>query len=163
MSEPIQFSLSKRWLIFLAVSLGVSVLLFFSAGLVAGLLLQPTQAARGVLSAELYKQKKPQFAAVNPVAIVRNPSLSADGPQVGPRYPQLTLQVASFEDPARAQSFADSLKRARFPVLPLATMQLGDKTWQTVLVGPYPNWDQAARVAADLQRSYNVDVYVRLR
>ena len=162
MSEPIQFSLSKRWWVFLAISLVISILLFFSAGIVAGMLLRSAQFAAGVSTVALNRQKKPELAAARALTVRRGPSLSEQGPDVGPRYPQLTLQVASFEDPATAHSFGDSLQRAGFPLLPQETIQLANKTWHTVLVGPYANWDQAARVSADIQRSYNVDVYVRM-
>ena len=164
MSAPVHFSLSKRQLIFLGVLLCVSALLFFSAGLVAGLLLPSVQAARGSSSVGSNRQKKPELAAVRTIAVARNspPRASVGPPRVGPGSSQLTLQVASFEDSARAQSFSDSLKRAGFPVLAGGTMQLGDTKWHTVLVGPYNNWDEAAKEAADLQHSYNVDVYVRV-
>ena len=162
MSEPVQFSLSKRQLIFLGVLLCVSVLLIFSAGLVAGLLLPSVRAAGGFSSIELGKQKKPELAAVRTITTVGDPPASEGRPGVEPRSPQLTLQVASFEDSARAQRFSDSLKRAGFPALGAATMQLGDKKCYTVLVGPYTNWDDAAQEAADLQRSYNADVFVRV-
>ena len=111
----------------------------------------------------IIRTEKRIAVAPKPVMVSQVTALPSAGvSEVGPHYPQLLLQVASFEDPVRAQSFADSLKREGFPALALGTMQLGEKTWHTVRVGPYSNWDQASRVAADLQRSYNVDVYVQM-
>ena len=155
MTEPIQFSLSRRSLIVVAVSLVTSVLLFFSAGMVGALLLR--QKPQSPVPT-LFTARKPNLMP-SPPALTRH---TAAKPEARPRTPQLTLQVAAFEDQLKAQSFADSLQRQGFPILSLGTMQLADKTWRTVRVGPYSDWDTASNVASDLQRSYNLDVYVLL-
>jgi cell division septation protein DedD len=154
MTEPLQFSLSRRSLMLVAVSLVTSVLLFFSAGMVGALLLHQKP-----------QSPAPTFFTARKPNLMPSPSPArhpAAKPEARPRTPQLTLQVAAFEDQLKAQSFADSLQRQGFPVLSLGTMQLADKNWRTVRVGPYSDWDTASNVAADLQRSYNLDVYVLL-
>jgi cell division septation protein DedD len=160
MKEPIQFALSKRSLILVASSFVVSVLLIFCAGLAGGILLRkapPVEAA-----SRLDQRRSGESNIVAPPLSTRGSKRSAAELPAGPVNPQLTLQVASFEDPVRAENFADSLRRQGLPVLPVAATPLTGKTWHAVRVGPYANWETASRVASELERSYNLEVYVLL-
>ena len=174
MSQTLDFSIPKGRLLVLLAAVAVTGLLLYSAGILTGTMLSPQWMKNGrqeLFGAPLRARdgasaiSRPLLpegggsaakAAAKPIA-----TKSTAEPEFGPPPPRLVVQVASFNDQFRAQRFADSLKRQRFPVLSLSTMKAGERTWYSVRLGPYADWDSASRASAEVQRSYDVETYVR--
>ncbi|HEX4276003.1 MAG TPA: SPOR domain-containing protein [Bryobacteraceae bacterium] len=96
------------------------------------------------------QEAAPQSAASQPTAVQ-----SEQGPGVA-------IQVASFHMKNNAMRLADILKRQGYgPVLVGESTPNGVDTWHFVQLGPYKEWDEASRIVAELDRSYEVHAYVR--
>jgi cell division septation protein DedD len=175
MSETLDLSIPKNRLAPLSAALVVAALLLFAAGIITGMMLSPQVLTTGrqklpgnPLHAASSQQPSPPAALSSPsppglLAPKTKPTPTKAGrePDLGPPASQLAVQVVSFDDRIRAQSFADSLKRQGFPSLSLGTVKTGEQTWYSVRLGPYTDWDTASRAAAEVQRSYDVQTYVR--
>jgi cell division septation protein DedD len=148
----------KYRVILIYASAGMCLLLLYSAGIVTGMMLRPRpQIVPPAITALRTKPKPvPQAHAIQ--QLTTRPGVIHGPGQAGPA--QLAVQVAVFKDPIRAQSLSDSLKRQGFSTIPINQTKDGQENQYTVLLGPYPDWDTASRVAADVQRSYNVQTYV---
>jgi septal ring-binding cell division protein DamX len=97
----------------------------------------------------------PQSAASQPAASQSAAVQSEQGPGVA-------IQVASFHTRTNAVRLADILKRQGYgPVLVGESTPNGVDTWHFVQLGPYKEWDEASRIVAELDRSYEVHAYVR--
>jgi hypothetical protein len=74
----------------------------------------------------------------------------------------VAVQVASFRTKSTAVRLADLLKKQGYgPVLVGESSPDGTDTWHYVQLGPYKEWDEASRIVAELDRSYEVHAYVR--
>ncbi len=76
--------------------------------------------------------------------------------------PSVAVQVASFHTRSNAVRLADLLKKQGYgPVLVGESSSDGVDTWHFVQLGPYKAWEEASRIVAELDRSYEVHAYVR--
>jgi hypothetical protein len=76
--------------------------------------------------------------------------------------PGVAVQVASFHTRSNAVRLADILKQQGYgPVRIGESSSDGAEIWHFVQLGPYKEWDEASRIVAELDRSYEVHAYVR--
>lgn len=171
MNQVLDFSIPRGRLVLLSSSFAVGILLLYSAGILTGIMFGPAwlKTTRPELASNPLRAAKTNHSAPISAPIGREPKLAATPIAVkpipnkdfGPVPAQLAIQVASFTDRIRAQSFADSLKRQGFPALAVGAVKSGEQTWYSVRLGPYTDWDTASRAAAEVQRSYDVQTFVR--
>ena len=159
MNEIFELSISKRRVVLILASMAVCGVLLYGAGILTGLILPHHLGITEDIAS--HPRTTPMHTEDTRRTTNPPPNLkTGDKLSLGATTSQLAVQVSSFEDRVRAQSFADSLKRQGFPTLPLRALQNEDRSSYTVRLGPYSDWDSAARVAADVQRSYNLQTYV---
>ncbi|HEX4135066.1 MAG TPA: SPOR domain-containing protein [Bryobacteraceae bacterium] len=72
----------------------------------------------------------------------------------------LSVQVASFHDKDNALRLADVLKRQGFGKVTVGQYDSRNVTWHFVRLGPFRAWEDASRVASELDRSYDLRAYV---
>ena len=72
----------------------------------------------------------------------------------------LAVQVASFHDKENALRLAAVLKRQGFGPVTVGQYDSRSATWHFVRLGPFRAWEDASRVAAELDRSYDLRAYV---
>ena len=72
----------------------------------------------------------------------------------------LAVQVASFHDKENALRLAAVLKRQGFGPVTVGQYDSRSATWHFVRLGPFKAWEDASRVAAELDRSYDLRAYV---
>jgi cell division septation protein DedD len=160
MNKIFELSISKGRVVLLLASLTVCGVLLYAAGILTGLMLPHHPS----ITEDMASHPSTTPVHTEETGTATNPSSNlktGDMPSLGPATSQLVVHVSNFEDRVRAQSFADSLKRQGFPTLPLRALQDEDRLLYAVRLGPYSDWDSAARAAADVQRSYNLPTYVR--
>jgi cell division protein FtsN len=73
---------------------------------------------------------------------------------------QLAVQVGSFHDKENALRLAAVLKRQGFGPVTVGQYDVRSQTWHFVRLGPFRQWEDASRVAAELDRSYDLRAYV---
>jgi cell division protein FtsN len=157
MSDEVVFSMTKRRLAAVVVCAGLAIVTLYLAGVVTGLLIGPlgpkaVSPGAGITPKETRK------------AVVAVPPPSAPSPQTNEdssRPAGLAVQVASFLDRDRAERFAASLKRQGFDKTRVEEIASAEQTWHVVRLGPYHDWDSASRVAAEIERSYDLHCSVR--
>ncbi len=182
-----QFSIPKARLIVMALCLVSMQIMFYAAGVATGFLIHPAirpaekpipakasvappqarPAAATVETAKIKTENSPmsvaQISGAN-VAETVAPPAAPSAPAAGDDddTPALAIQVASFQDEDRAADLADLLRRNNFGPVTVGHMDRADQTWHYVRLGPYRDWDSAARVSAQIDRYYNLHSYIRL-
>ncbi|HEX3683278.1 MAG TPA: SPOR domain-containing protein [Bryobacteraceae bacterium] len=173
MSELVDFSLSKRRLVWLILCSGLMLMLLFGAGVAAGFLLsghtpgeKELHQNRDSVERETSKRKDSKAASLkttersapklnNPAS----PSNSASSQAAAQGH--LSVEAASFPQEGQASHLAALLQRDGYH--PVST---GEDTTSAapsyyVRLGPYSSWEQASRVATELERSYDLHTLVK--
>ena len=102
---------------------------------------------------EVAAGKQPALAAPNQPGAPE----PVESPQLGSH---LAVQVASFHDKDNALRLAAVLKRQGFGPVTVGQYDSRNQTWHFVRLGPFRAWEDASRVAAELDRSYDLRAYV---
>lgn len=73
---------------------------------------------------------------------------------------RLAVQAGSFHSRENAMRLAEVLKRQGFGPVTVGQYDSRNETWHFVRLGPFKQWEDASRVAAQLDRSYDLRAYV---
>jgi cell division septation protein DedD len=143
------------------VLLGICVvaiqLLLYGAGIATGILIKTPPDERTTLQPAT--APRIDAAASTPAPSAAQPSPAEPFKSPGPAH--LTVQVASFHEKDRALKLAALLKREGFGNVTVGEYRDRTDDWHFVSLGPYHEWEEASRVAADLDRSWDVHAWVR--
>jgi cell division septation protein DedD len=104
-----------------------------------------------------------QAAAIAQAPAASNPQAMANAaptPTEMQLDSHLSVQVASFHDKDNALRLADVLKRQGFGKVTVGQYDSRNVTWHFVRLGPFRAWEDASRVASELDRSYDLRAYV---
>ncbi len=174
MSEPVDFSLSKDRLLWLIVCSGLMLILLFGAGVAAGFLLaghtpsgKELRQNRDSIEKETSKAKDPKGASLK-VAERSDPksSKAASASDAAPSQQpaaqgRLSVEAASFPEEGQASHLAALLQRDGYrPVSTGADTTSAEPSYY-VRLGPYGSWEQASRIAAELEHSYDLHTLVK--
>lgn len=177
MTESLDFAITKKRLIALLGCLFFSGLLLYGAGIVTGMLVKPGVALRSSMTVAPEQRKsaseqkradsKPNAAPVssappeteNASSAGRNASQA--NPDDGHTSLGLSVQVASFLELVRAKRLAETLKQQGFGPISIGQSNVDQEAWHVVWLGPYQDWDNASRIVAELQRSYDLQPVIR--
>jgi SPOR domain len=172
MSEPVEFSLAKDRLLWLILCAGLMLILLFGAGVAAGFLLaghtpgeKDLRRNRDLIEKETSKAKDPKPAPlkITERSAPRSNNASGSGarPSQAAAQGDLTVEAASFPAEGQASHLAALLQRDGYrPVSTGADVNSAEPSYY-VRLGPYPSWEQASRIATELERSYDLHTLVK--
>jgi cell division protein FtsN len=159
-----EFSIPKKRLVGMGTCLLATQALFYAAGVGTGLLIHPEMnaAAKPIAQAQQPSQpaSKPASSPPPPAATAAAAAAPITRPDDDTRT--LSVQVGSFQDEGHATKLAAVLRRAGFGPVSLGKVDRAAQTWHVVRMGPYRSWDEAERISADLDRSYDLRTSIRV-
>jgi hypothetical protein len=173
MSERVDFSLSKHRLVWLILCSGLMLILLFGAGVAAGFLLaghtpgeKELRQSRGSVEKETSKRKNPKAASLKMAersAPKSNNTASARAAASSQATAQghLTVEAASFPEEGQASHLAALLQRDGYHPVSTGEDTASAEPSYYVRLGPYRSWEQASRVATELERSYDLHTLVK--
>lgn len=161
MTDSIQFVFSKQRLLVLGLCSILIALLLFAAGMATGVLLHPipTELPRQV---EATSAEKPLSSTVTKP----EPSAKSSGDRASSEDESQTSQsgvivdVASFPEKDKAATLASMLTREGFKPVHTGQYEAHGETHYYVRVGPFSGWDDASRVAQQIDESFNLHASV---
>jgi hypothetical protein len=159
MSEPLQFSFPKDRLWVLGICLALICLLLFGAGVATGLLVGSKS---NIAPVQLKKSANIQKSVPLPESVASTstaePETAANlSAQAGPHSrPALSLELAGFTEIGPAKRLAQMLTREGFGTAQTGSYLAQGQTLYYVRLGPYHEWESAARVAGELRRTFNL-------
>ncbi len=165
MSEPVQFVFSRGRLAAIAFCALFSGLLFFGAGIATGLLLRPDSIKpKPEISWSGQTPITPMSTAPplaiteenKPAEITDNSSSTA----VQKSEEGVIINVASYPQRATAANFASMLKRQGFGPVHTGQHEIQGQVLYYVHVGPFRAWEEASKIAAELDESYDLHTSV---
>lgn len=182
MSEPLDFSISKDRLVWVIVCSALVLILLFGAGVATGFLLASHAPNENELRRERNSLKDsskakgskkggaPQSASAataTPASAAKPgaPPAAAKAP-AAPVSPastdqRLTIEAASFASEHEASHLASLLERDGYRPVSTGQDPAAANPSYYVRLGPYRSWEQASRIATELERSYDLHTSVR--
>lgn len=172
MSAPIDFSLSKDRLIWLIICSGLILILLFGAGMAAGFLLagetpgeKELRQNRHSMEKETSKAKDPKGASLK-VTEQSDPksnkmASASDAASQAAAQGHLTVEAASFPEEGQASHLAALLQRDGYRPVSTGADASSPKPSYYVRLGPYGSWEQALRIATELEHSYDLQTLVK--
>ena len=159
MSAPVDFSITKQRLLWIVICSALVLILLFAAGVTAGFLVSGREPdGRPLHRLESSRSRTTETKPANKV-----PSQAAESqPGAAAASSQgLTIEAASFPTAHEASRLAALLERDGYR--PVSTNENAANTPPNyyVLLGPYGTWEQASRIATELNRSYDLRTVIR--
>lgn len=168
-----EFSLGKDRLAWLILCVGLMLMLLFGAGMAAGFLLAGHTPGEKEARQNRHSGEKETSNAKDPKAasLARtegstpkpNNAASGSGAASSQAAAQghLTVEAASFSQEGEASHLAALLQRDGYhPVSTGEDMTSAEPSYY-VRLGPYRSWEQASRIATELERSYDLHTLVK--
>lgn len=159
MTDSIQFVFSKQRLVVLGLCSSLIGLLLFAAGMATGMLLHPigAESPRQLEAVPHEKAAPPAEHAAQPEAEVKSSAATSSSEDAGQgSQGGVAVDVASFPEKDRAASLASMLKREGFAPVHTGEYEAHGETLYYVRVGPFRDWDDASRVAQQLDQSFDL-------
>lgn len=158
MSDSVQFQFSKQRLTLLAVCFCLICLLLFGAGLATGLFLGGGTTKPELLKRSALRPVAPPAAHPKAQSAAGAPSHSSNtfAASAAVPGPALSLVLSGLPQRGQAERMAELLKREGFGHTEMSSYQQNGQTWYQVSLGPYARWEDAARAAGELRRTFNL-------
>lgn len=161
MTESIQFVFSRQRLLALGLCSFVVAILLFVAGLATGWLLHPLNStlSRQSIDAASQPGTPSRASAAKPETALAPADASSQADSDGSAS-GVIVDVASFDDKAKAANLASILKREGFEPVHTGQYESGGQTLFYVRVGPFRAWDDASCIAQKLDQSFDLHTSV---
>jgi len=147
------------------------ILLFlFGAGIAAGFLLAGHTPGQGEMRQDrepVKKETSRRLAPKAPAANIAERSGSSTAAAGGitssatGAQQRLSIEAGSFPDESQASHLAALLQRDGYHPVLTGPDSAGSETSYYVRLGPYQSWEQASRIASELDRSYALHTVVK--
>lgn len=164
MSDSLDFSIPKDRLILVIICSALMLILLFGVGVATGFLLaghtpgpKDLHPENEALPKQASKANAPKASAPAPPAA---PAGAATAPATATEE-RLTIQAASFPDEHQASRLAALLQRDGYRPVSTGQDPSSAQTPYYVRLGPYRTWEQASRIATELDRSYDLHTIVK--
>ncbi len=160
MSEPVQFVFSRQRLVVLTLCAVTAGALLFGAGVATGLLLSSGGPERHAQLASEETKPVPHASSAPAVSAPQEKQAAehADSAPIASEKVQggLVVDVASFQERSKAANLAAMLRREGFGPVHLGQYETQGQTMYSVRVGPFAAWEEASRIATELDESFDL-------
>lgn len=164
MSEPVQFVFSRRRLVGLTVCAASAGMLLFGIGVATGLLLYSEGPERKALVApdKAKMASHANSASVAPASEEKQGTEHPDSAPIGTEKVEqgVVVDVASFQQRTKAANLAAMLRRQGYSPVHVGQYEAQGQTMYSVCIGPFAAWEEASRIATELDESFDLHTSV---